>query len=378
MIKLTGIRKIFMTERGEFEAVRGVDVDVCEGEFYTLLGPSGCGKSTTLRCVAGLETPEQGEIAIGGEVVYSSASGIAQPAHRRPIGMVFQSYAIWPHMAVFDNVAFPLVHGRFKLSRKEVKERVMKALALVRLEELASRPAPLLSGGQQQRVALARALVAEPKVLLLDEPLSNLDAALREEMRVEIRRLAKDLGLTALYVTHDQIEALTMSDRLAVMAAGQILQEGAPEEIYFDPQDPFIAQFVGKINLLEGKVVEVSAEDSFATVETALGKFRCRGSAKISQGSDVFIAWRPEVIECHEKSPDCSNIVEGTVASMSFLGDSMLYVLSCGDTEITCKFASLKRLRTGEKLSLHLPPEHGSVIPRGKNGGARVAPTEAH
>jgi iron(III) transport system ATP-binding protein len=365
MIRLQGIRKFYETDRGKLEAVRGVNLEIREGEFYTLLGPSGCGKSTTLRCIAGLEMPDEGEISIGDEVVFSSASDTAAPAHKRPIGMVFQSYAIWPHMGVFNNVAFPLVHGRFKLSRKEVEKRVMKALSLVHLDELANRPAPLLSGGQQQRVALARALVAEPKVLLLDEPLSNLDAALREEMRIEIRRLVKELGLTALYVTHDQTEALTMSDRIGVMASGQILQEGVPENIYFEPKDPFIAFFVGKINLFEGKVLGRLEEESLSLVQTALGELRCRPSPDV--GSDeVFVAWRPEVIECHPKHPNAANIVEGTVESMSFLGDSIIVVVKSGDTHIACKSDSLKRFQIGEKLFVRFPPERGSIIRKPK------------
>jgi iron(III) transport system ATP-binding protein len=362
MIRLQEIRKFYHTNRGEVEAVRGVNLEVPEGEFYTLLGPSGCGKSTTLRCIAGLEMPDEGEISIGDEVVFSSSADTAAPAHKRPIGMVFQSYAIWPHMGVFNNVAFPLLHGRFKLTRREVEKRVIKALSLVHLDDLADRPAPLLSGGQQQRVALARALVAEPKVLLLDEPLSNLDAALREEMRIEIRRLVKELGLTALYVTHDQTEALTMSDRVGVMASGQILQEGAPESIYFHPKDPFIAFFVGKINLLEGKVLRHIEEESVSIVLTALGELRCRPSSDVGGEDQVFIAWRPEILECHRTHPTGVNVVEGKVESISFLGDSIMVTVKSGNTEITCKSDSLKRFQIGEKLHVRFPPENGSII----------------
>lgn len=365
MIRAAALRKTFVTDRGEVEAIRGVSLDIEHGAFYTLLGPSGCGKSTTLRCIAGLETPDEGEITVGDEVVFSSSSGTVVPAHKRPIGMVFQSYAIWPHMDVFGNVAFPLVYGRLKLPRKEVQKRVINALALVHLDKLADRPAPLLSGGQQQRVALARALVAEPKVLLLDEPLSNLDAALREEMRGEIRRLVKDLGLTALYVTHDQTEALTMSDRVGVMVSGQILQEGGPEDIYFEPKDPFIASFVGKINLVEGKVLEEAGVDSLAVVRTALGELRCRPSSGSCKGEAVVIAWRPEIIECHRENLNSSNMVQGTVESTSFLGDSIFYAVRSGDTQIVCKSAALNRFRVGEKVYIRFPPEYGNIIPKG-------------
>jgi len=235
MIRVENLHLRYCSEQGEVHAVRGLNLTVKKGEFYTLLGPSGCGKTTTLRCVAGLETPEKGEIIIGDEPVFSSEGGLNVPTYRRQIGMVFQSYAIWPHLSVFENVAFPLREK--KVARSEIQERVLKALSLVQLSGLEKRPAPFLSGGQQQRLALARALVREPEVLLLDEPLSNLDAKLREETRLEIRGLVKRLGITTLYVTHDQVEALTMSDVVAVMNQGNIVQEGPPTEIYKSPKD---------------------------------------------------------------------------------------------------------------------------------------------
>src|SRR5438270_9394683 len=216
-------------------AVRGVDISIQPGQFYTMLGPSGCGKTTTLRSIAGLERPTSGEIEIDSQLVYSAERRVMVPPHRRNIGMVFQSYAIWPHMTVFDNVAFPLVHGVRKQPRKTVEEKVMRALSLVQLDTLARRPAPMLSGGQQQRVALARAIASEPALLLLDEPLSNLDARLREDMRHEIKSLVRGLGTTTLYVTHDQLEALSMSDRVALVNDGTIVQEGAPGDVYLRP-----------------------------------------------------------------------------------------------------------------------------------------------
>src|SRR5438552_4151734 len=221
----------YQTAAGPVRAVQGVSFTVQPGEFYTLLGASGCGKTTILRCVAGLEAPERGCIVIGNTVVYSSAERIAAPPHRRDIGMVFQSYAIWPHLSVFDNVAFPLVSGRRRFSRQEVREKTLRVLGLVHLEALADRPAPFLSGGQQQRVALARALVAEPTVLLLDEPLSNLDAKLRAEMRLEVKSLVKSLGVTTLYVTHDQTEALTRSDRVPMMHEAGFIEEAPPTDL---------------------------------------------------------------------------------------------------------------------------------------------------
>ena len=259
MIKVRGLSKVFKTKENLVPAVREITFEVAKGEFYTLLGPSGCGKSTTLRCVAGLERPEEGEIVIDDTLVTSPAVFLLPS--ERPISMVFQSYAIWPHMTVFGNVEFPLKHMNPKPSRAERRERVMQALSQVKMEKMANRPSPLLSGGQQQRVALARALVANPKVLLLDEPLSNLDAKLREELRLEIKDLVHRLGMTALYVTHDQIEALVMSDRIAVMKEGQIIQEASPKELYISPRNMFVAQFIGQINFFEGKVRERKGDD---------------------------------------------------------------------------------------------------------------------
>ena len=234
MVRLQNIRKYFQSDWGPVAAVDDVSLDLQPGQLLTLLGPSGCGKTTTLRCIAGLEKPDEGVIQIGNETVFSSAEGIALPAYRRRIGMVFQSYAIWPHMSVFANVAFPL--DGIGLGKKEVTRRVEQALDLVGLLELAQRPAPQLSGGQQQRVALARALVAEPEVLLLDEPLCNLDAKLRVSMRSEIRALQQRLGITTVYVTHDQQEALAISDQVAVMSGGRIVEMGAPGELYERPR----------------------------------------------------------------------------------------------------------------------------------------------
>ena len=210
MIQIKNLRKYYWSDGARITAVDGIDVEIAAGEMFMLLGPSGCGKTTTLRCVAGLETPDEGEIRLGEQVMFGEHGQIAVPVYQRGVGMVFQSYAIWPHLSVFENVAYPLLHGRFRIAKSAVKERVFKTLSLVGLEEFADRPAPLLSGGQQQRVALARALAYEPKVLLLDEPLSNLDAKLRAEMRIELRQLIKRLNLTSLYVTHDQEEALIL------------------------------------------------------------------------------------------------------------------------------------------------------------------------
>src|SRR6266850_1747271 len=305
----------YQTAAGPVRAVQGVSFTIQPGEFYTLLGASGCGKTTILRCVAGLEAPERGRIVVGDTVVYSNAERIAEPPYRRDIGMVFQSYAIWPHLNVFDNVAFPLVSGRHRFPRQQVHEKTMRALNLVHLEELAFRPAPFLSGGQQQRVALTRALVAEPTLLLLDEPLSNLDAKLRAEMRLEIRSLVKVLGVTTLYVTHDQTEALTMSDRVAVMKDGVFIEEASPEDIYLRPHSAFTATSLGETNLLAGKAVGLSSRDGMWRVETPQGFLLCPAHSRTQAEERVWLACRPEGLILRVDNPGGDNVLTGRIAT---------------------------------------------------------------
>ena len=262
LLRVEDLTKTFDAGRGEdtrtVVAADGVTFSVRRGEFFTLLGPSGCGKTTILRCIAGLETPDSGEIVVSGRTLDSARSGAHVPANARGLGMVFQSYAIWPHMSVHDNVAFPLtVCPRSRRpGRAEIRKRVERMLELVRLGGLGPRPATDLSGGQQQRLALARALVTEPPLLLLDEPLSSIDAKLRAEMCIELKRLQQTLGVTTVYVTHDQDEALGMSSVIAVMEAGQILQIGDPRDVYARPSSRFVAEFIGDSNLMEGVVEE--------------------------------------------------------------------------------------------------------------------------
>ncbi|MGN6116789.1 MAG: ABC transporter ATP-binding protein [Nitrobacter sp.] len=280
---------------GQFVAVNGVDLRVNEGEFVTLLGPSGCGKTTTLRMVAGLEQNTGGRISIGNEVVSDAARGLFVPSERRRLGMVFQSYAIWPHMTVFDNVAYPLRVRR--KSTSEIKDMVSRALRLVEMEGFADRPAPALSGGQQQRVAIARALVFEPSVLLLDEPLSNLDAKLRLQMGDEFRSIQKRLGMTSLYVTHDQSEAMALSDRVVVMDRGTIQQIGAPEDIYRHPANRVVAAFFGTPNLLEASVESCARiDDRRFRLEVAGKGWRgsCETASEVRSGGTVTVMVRPE------------------------------------------------------------------------------------
>src|SRR5262252_8149787 len=276
MLRVEGLTKIFDNSTDQIAGgIRDASFTLEPGTFFTLLGPSGCGKTTTLRCIAGLEMPDEGRIAVEGRVLFDAKAGVNVPVEQRSVGMVFQSYAIWPHMTVAENVAFPFTVSRQRrYSRAEIEEGVRRALAIVGLDGFQPRPATRLSGGQQQRVALARAIVHEPRLLLLDEPLSNLDAQLRDEMRGELKRLQSKIGITTVYVTHDQSEALALSDRIAVIEAGRISQIGSPQDIYFRPANPFVARFVGATNLLPGRLLEASG--STGEVEVLAGRrIRC-------------------------------------------------------------------------------------------------------
>ena len=360
MLEVIGLSKTYKTARDQVLAVDSLSLQVKERDFVTLLGPSGCGKTTTLRCVGGLEVPAKGEISIGGQTVFSERRRINIPVEKRDIGIVFQSYAIWPHMNVFENVAFPL-RSRGGLSAREIQERVREALRRVRMEELIFRPAPQLSGGQQQRVALARALVKGPKLLLLDEPLSNLDALLREEMRIEIKELCKDLKITVLYVTHDQVEALAMSDRILVMREGRVLQEGTPSEIYHQPQNQFVASFIGAANLLEGKVQTLAGQ--FADVETKHGIVSCVLSKGLSSGDKVLVTVRPEEIAVSRHAPqDRKNVLVGKIAAVSFLGESLDCRILVDSQKIRCKLRAGDGFHEGDEVYVQLPAEKTLAI----------------
>ncbi|HWP56478.1 MAG TPA: ABC transporter ATP-binding protein [Candidatus Acidoferrales bacterium] len=359
-VKVSGLTKTFEAVDGLAHALQGVDFEVQPSEFYTLLGPSGCGKSTTLRCIAGLERPTSGEIIIGDRVVASSSTFV--PPNERPIGMVFQSYAIWPHMTVFKNVAFPLKQARPRPAANEIKRRVTEALALVQMEHLADRPAPYLSGGQQQRVALARALVSKPQVLLLDEPLSNLDAKLREELRLELKELVRRLGITTLYVTHDQIEALAMSDRIAVMLNGKILQESTPKDLYLHPKSKFVAQFVGQVNFFEGTLAEESAS-GLASIATEHGKLSCLVTPGLAPGAKVWVTVRPESIALsRDGNRQEMNVFKGKIVKAIFLGDIIDCQIQVGKQPFRAKLPVTSDLAEGEEIYLHFNPKACVVL----------------
>jgi iron(III) transport system ATP-binding protein len=334
-----------------------VSFTVEEGRLFTLLGPSGCGKTTTLRSIAGLERPRAGEISVSGRVVYSSSKGVFVAPNRRGFGMVFQSYAIWPHMTVFENAAFPLEVGDKKYSKKQVRENVMRVLTAVQLDELADREATKLSGGQQQRLALARALVMEPPLLLLDEPLSNLDAKLRERMRFELKRLQRDLGITTVYVTHDQSEALALSHSIAVMNRGQIQQTGAPREIYERPGNQFVADFIGTTNFLRATVDAPDAAAGFYRVASEVGTLKVRAVDALEPGMKVVISVRPEDIRLSEARPNGDNVLEGTVHTKVFLGESVDFEVKIKERPVLSRAHPSLGTRVGHPIYLSLDPE---------------------
>lgn len=368
MLSLRHISKTFFTDYGSVQAVRDVSLDIEKGDFFTLLGPSGCGKTTILRCIAGLETPDDGEVVMDGQVVYSSSTKQVIPVYRRPIGIVFQSYAIWPHMSVFDNVAYPLKHGQVeRLRKQEIRAKVLDALSLVRLEGLEDRPAPQLSGGQQQRVALARALVKNPRLLLLDEPLSNLDAKLREAMRHELRDLVQRLSISTLYVTHDQLEALVMSDLIAIIQDGQLIQVGASLDIYNQPTNTFTASFVGAANLLEGTFRQDFASEEGGVTDAKIGSIFCTAAGEIRDGQMVKVVMRPEhmyVVDSKTASARGSvNVFGGDIESLDFQGDSILLRVRVSTELLQVKVVSYREMHVGEHVYLSISPKHCRALP---------------
>ena len=345
---------------GDVTAVDSISFTVEPGEFVSLLGPSGCGKTTTLRCIAGFEQPSSGRIVINGEPVTQPSASIFVPPNRRHFGMVFQSYAVWPHMTVLDNVGYPLrVKG--KLSRPEIRERAQSKLQAVGLDGYEGRYPAQLSGGQQQRVALARALVMEPRVLLFDEPLSNLDAKLRERMRFELIEIQRDLGIPAVYVTHDQSEAMVMSSRIIVMEGGRIAQEGDPESIYNNPKSRFVADFIGLSNFVDAEIAG-EAENGLWRVRSPLGEHQCTGEARYPSGKSVVLAIRPEAVELGSAAFTGVGAFKAKLLSRYFLGPSVEYFLDVEGTELRAQSRYPLRTQPGGSIFARVAPEHCQIV----------------
>ncbi|MBI2952835.1 MAG: ABC transporter ATP-binding protein [Chloroflexi bacterium] len=359
---MISIETLQLTFPSSVRAIDRVSFEVPDGVMLTLLGPSGCGKTSTLRSIAGLEKPEGGEIRIGNEVVFSSARKVFVPPNKRRIGMVFQSYAIWPHMTVFDNVAYPLRTRR--VPKAEVDQSTREVLDVVGLGHLARRPAPALSGGQQQRVALARALVARPEVLLLDEPLSNLDAKLREEMRLELKQLQRRFKITSVYVTHDQEEALALSDIIVVMNEGKVVEIGRPKELYQRPRSQFAADFLGLANHLRGKLsAESVCSPGLHRVDTDIGPVQSAACSGLAPGEDVFVSIRPEdVLTSKELPTGVANIFRAKVTNTAFLGHSQDCWVTVGEYRLRLRIHPHFAIEPGEEIYLAIPPEHCTIV----------------
>jgi iron(III) transport system ATP-binding protein len=373
MLTVENLTKIYRRAEQAGGGIRDASFSLQPGAFFTLLGPSGCGKTTTLRCIAGLERPDDGVIRLADRVVFDARARIHVAMNERGIGMVFQSYAIWPHMTVFENVAFPLRARGGSLGREEIRRRVEDSLKRVNLAGYGERNATMLSGGEQQRVAFARAIVGEPKLLLLDEPLSNLDAGLREEMRTELLRLQRTIGITTVYVTHDQTEALTLSDRIAVVDRGRILQVGPPTEIYLRPQSEFVARFVGSTNMLYGKAAPAASpqagEGRVLHVDVGLAKpLGCIAPAGIGSSGEAAVSVRPEAIEI-ALSADAGNPagdvneLRGEIAASTFMGVNLRYDVRVAERMLSVITPPRRVFGVGDKVVLRFSFESAVAVP---------------
>lgn len=351
------VEDVWMTF-GKVEALRGVNLEVAEGELVTLLGPSGCGKTTLLRVISGLYRPTRGR------VYFDSEDVTEKNPWERNVGLVFQDYALWPHLKVYDNIAYGL--RLRKIPKDEIDERVHRVASLLGIEDLLDRYPHQLSGGQQQRVALARAVVINPSVLLLDEPLSNLDAKIRINVRTEIRKLQKELKITSIYVTHDQEEALVISDRIAVMNKGFIEQVGSPLDIYYRPRTLFVADFVGQVNIVKGKVAEVAPDTGELVVESEIGGLRVSADEKASKGEEVYLVFRPENVEIlRAPRGGSAGLLEGRVDSVQFLGSLLRVDVEVGGKRIRAEIHNPARaglFSPGEKVYLRVDPGNIRVL----------------
>lgn len=363
ILEARGLEAKFVLRDEVVHALRGIDLDIQEGEFFVLLGPSGCGKTTMLRSIAGLERPSAGTIAIDGQPVFDSASRTFVPPDQRPIAMVFQSYAIWPHMDVFENIAFPLRRGRMKMADAQVRVRVGEVLEMLGMSEMADRSVTTLSGGQQQRVALARALALRPRVLLMDEPLSNLDLKLQIRLRAQMRDLMHELRLTTVHVTHNQAEALETGDRIAVMEQGRIVQLDSPQAIYRRPENEFVARFLGDMNIFWARFQ--STNGGSVTVESPFGSLVAQSASRIafSPGDDCVVGIRPEDIEIGGAvADDRPNTLSGIVVSSDYVGEGFVHAVEAQGQRIRLKCHHREALEKGDSVHLRFPPDSTVVV----------------
>lgn len=349
-LEIRNINKTYQASEGK--VLDGIDLTVKDGDLAFLLGPSGCGKSTLLRILAGLVEADEGEILLDGKSI------LDLPPEKRNMPMVFQNYALWPHMDVFDNIAFGL--KILKMSKKEITQRVEEMLALVQMEKFIHRKIPSLSGGQQQRIALARALASDPAVLLLDEPLSNLDAKLRDTMRFEIRRICKSRGITAVYVTHDRKEALSMADSVSIFEKGKLSQTGTPREVYLRPKNRFTASFLGDVNFIRG-TFEGTDGNALAKFRTNTGLLLVKDPAFLpEQGQECLLSFRPEAALCD--TAQNINQLDVTLLQSTFLGESTFRKVSCSGMEFFINEYSGKERADGSSISLVIPPERIALL----------------
>ncbi|MCO5731587.1 ABC transporter ATP-binding protein [Rhizobium sp. SSA_523] len=362
-VSVRNISKTYTTKRGHHLALDNVSLDIGSNEFVVLLGPSGCGKTTLLRCVAGLEEPDSGEIFIDDTLVFSAAKGIFVPPEKRRFNMVFQSYALWPHLTVSENVAFPL--RNIGVSADEARRRAEAALDLVGLGKYPAAYPGQMSGGQQQRVALARAIVSNDGLVLFDEPLSNLDAKVRERLRVELLNLQARIGFSAIYVTHDQTEALALADKIAVMDVGRIAQIGSPRAIYDRPTSRYVADFVGSTNEVPGKLVLVSGTG--ASVDTPIGRLEgVFGGPSLPEGSDVYVMVRPEHCKLQtigQPSAGHNHFVCELERSL-YLGATVQHVFAIGEHQISVTVSGGDTLQPGERVTISCSPAQTRIFPR--------------
>lgn len=367
MINGTSLKKRFITDKGQVvDALNDVSFTVASGEFYVLLGPSGSGKTTTLRSVAGIETVDSGEIQIDTQTVFSSSAGLNIPPEERPVAMMFQSYALWPHMDVYNNIVFPLRKGVRRVAAPEIERRVKAITETLQLEPYLRRPISQLSGGQQQRVALARALALEPAVLLMDEPLSNLDAKLRIQLRIEIKKITRTLGITTLYVTHDQVEAMVMGDRIAVMDGGQIIEEGTPEQLYKRPSSEFVGRFLGEMNFIPGSLQQMASGEQVnsgdtLSAQTPFGTIPIDAADAAGLGKTIKLGFRPEDVQVGARPDGVS--FKSKVTQSYYIGDALLCDMMVGDHGFTARLPNTFHFKEGDETEVSLKHSDFNVFP---------------